>query len=63
MIPIARVQNVTLKQGPVLKWKSLQKVIIVTAAGSEDISGLRIQDADELKELIMRLAKEARNDI
>lgn len=63
VIPIARVQNVTLKQGPILKWKNLQKVIIVTAAGSEDIAGLRNQDADELKELIMKLAKEARNDI
>lgn len=63
IIPIARVQNVTLKQGPILRWKKLQKVIIVTAAGSSEIAGLKGEQADELKELIMKLAREARNDI
>lgn len=63
IIPIARVQNVTLKQGPVLRLKDLQKVVIVTAAGSSDIAGLKNEQADHLKELIMQLAREARNDI
>lgn len=63
IIPIARVQNVTLKQGPILRWKNLQKVIIVTAAGGDQIDGLEVAQAKELKELIMALAREAKNDI
>ncbi len=63
VIPIARVQNVTLKQGPILRWKNLQKVVIETAAGSSEISGLKKPEADQLKELIMELAREAKNDI
>ncbi|AKP67333.1 PH domain-containing protein [Companilactobacillus ginsenosidimutans] len=63
IIPIARVQNVTLKQGPILRWKDLQKVNIVTAAGHSEISGLKTDEADNLKEIIMKLAREARNDI
>lgn len=63
IMPIARIQNVTLKQGPILRWKSLQKVVIVTAAGSEEITGLKNDEANNLKELIMKLAQEAKNDI
>ncbi|MQS53273.1 PH domain-containing protein [Companilactobacillus mishanensis] len=63
VIPIARVQNVTLKQGPILRLKDLHKVIVVTAAGSDEISGLKTSQANDLKELIMKLAKEARNDL
>ena len=63
LIPIARVQNVTLKQGPILHWKDLHKVVIVTAAGASEIDGLKSAEADNLKELIMKLAREARNDL
>lgn len=63
IIPIARIQNVTLKQGPILRLKDLQKVIIETAAGASDISGIKNSEADDLKNLIMRLAQEARNDL
>lgn len=63
IIPIARVQNVTLKQGPLLRLKNLQKIEIVTAAGSSNIDGLTSPQADSLKELIMKLAQEAQNDL
>ena len=63
VIPIARIQNVTLKQGPILRLKNLQKVIVETAAGASEISGIKNDEADGLKELIMRLAREARNDL
>jgi len=63
IIPIARVQNVTLKQGPILRWKDLQKVIIVTASGRSEIDGINSEQADQLKETIMKLAQEAKNDI
>lgn len=63
IIPIARVQNVTLNQGPILRMRNLQKIEIVTAAGSSNIAGLKSSQADTLKELIMELAQEARNDL
>ncbi|MFC6322547.1 PH domain-containing protein [Companilactobacillus baiquanensis] len=63
IIPIARVQNVTLKQGPILRIKDLQKIIIVTAAGQSEIEGIKSTQAEELKEIIMKLAQEAKNDI
>jgi Uncharacterized conserved protein len=63
IIPIARVQNVTLKQGPILRWKNLQKIVIVTAAGKSEIDGIKSDQADKLKETIMKLAQEAKNDI
>lgn len=63
IIPIARVQNVTLKQGPILRWKDLQKVVIVTASGKSEIDGIKSEQADQLKETIMKLAQEAKNDI
>lgn len=63
IIPIARVQNVTLKQGPILRIKDLQKIIIVTAAGKSEIEGIKTTQAESLKEIIMKLAQEAKNDI
>ncbi len=63
VIPIARVQNVTLDQGPFLRWQKLQEIAIVTAATSHKIDGVSLETAEQLKELIMKLAKEARNDL
>lgn len=63
VIPIARVQNVTLKQGPILQMFKLHEVSIVTAAENHKIDGLTGDMAQELKDLIMKLAKEARNDL
>ncbi|WP_125762997.1 PH domain-containing protein [Companilactobacillus hulinensis] len=63
IIPIARVQNVTLKQGPILRSKDLQKIVIVTASGMSEIDGIMSEQADQLKETIMELAQEAKNDI
>lgn len=63
IIPIARVQNVTLKQGPILRIKDLQKVLVVTAAGKSEIEGIESTQAEQLKEVIMKLAQEAKNDI
>lgn len=63
IIPIARMQNVTLKQGPILQLKDLQKVIVETAAGASDIAGIKNDEAMNLKKLIMKLAREAKNDL
>ena len=61
-IPIARVQNVTLKAGPLLQWQKLTAVSIATASTSHNIEGLELAEAEQLREQIMRLAQEARHD-
>ncbi|MQS77432.1 PH domain-containing protein [Companilactobacillus halodurans] len=63
VIPISRVQNVTLSQGPFLRLKDLQKITVQTAAGAKEIDGLKTTEANKIKDLIMRLAREAKNDI
>ncbi|AZZ60496.1 PH domain-containing protein [Oenococcus sp. UCMA 16435] len=61
-IPIARVQNVTLSAGPVLQWQKLEKVIVATASSSHKIDGLKDDTAKQLRDQIMRLALEARDE-
>lgn len=61
-IPIARVQNVTLNAGPLLQWQKLTQVTVATAATSHHIEGLELTEAEQLREQIMRLAREARHD-
>ncbi|MFD1549365.1 PH domain-containing protein [Levilactobacillus fuyuanensis] len=61
-IPIARVQNVTLNAGPLLQWQKLTKVSIATASTNHGIEGLELDEAEALRDQIMRLAREARHD-
>lgn len=61
-IPIARIQNVTLEQGPLLRGQHLQSVKVQTAATTHEIAGVEVSVADALREQIMQLAKEARDD-
>lgn len=61
-IPIARIQNVTLEQGPLLRGQHLQSVKVQTAATTHEIAGVEESVADALREQIMQLAKEARDD-
>ncbi|MFD1486150.1 PH domain-containing protein [Lacticaseibacillus baoqingensis] len=61
-IPIARIQNVTLAAGPLLQWQSLQAVQVHTASTTHSIAGVTGAVADQLREQIMQLAKEARAD-
>ncbi|CAJ1226073.1 PH domain-containing protein [Levilactobacillus zymae] len=61
-IPIARVQDVTLKAGPLLQWQKLTQVTVATAATSHTIEGLELATAEQLREHIMQLAQEARHD-
>jgi membrane protein YdbS with pleckstrin-like domain len=61
-IPIARIQNVTLEAGPLLQWQGLQSVQIQTASTTHHIAGVTRAVADQLRDQIMRLAKEARDD-
>lgn len=61
-IPIARVQNVTLKAGPLLQMYGLQQVVVATAADSHDIEGLDPQAAAKLRDLIMARALEVKGN-
>ena len=61
-IPITRIQNVTLEAGPLLQWQKLQTVKVQTASDADEIAGVTQDVADALREQIMRLAKEARDD-
>ncbi|WP_180368397.1 PH domain-containing protein, partial [Oenococcus oeni] len=60
--PIARVQNVTLSAGPVLQWQKPEKVVVATASSSHKIDGLKDDTARRLRDQIMHLALEARDE-
>lgn len=61
-IPIDRVQNVDLDQGPFLKLFSLQQIVLVTGGGHHAIEALTEEDAIAFKDQVMTLAKEARHE-
>ncbi|WP_225047935.1 PH domain-containing protein [Lacticaseibacillus kribbianus] len=61
-IPISRIQNVTLSAGPILRAHGLQQVEIQTASTSDSLAGVTAEVADRLRDRILALAKEARDD-
>ncbi|MFD1429360.1 PH domain-containing protein [Lacticaseibacillus mingshuiensis] len=61
-VPITRVQNVTLSSGPILRHFQLQEVNIETASTSHKIDGLTKPVAEKLRDQILLLAKEARDE-
>lgn len=61
-IPIARIQNVTLKAGPLMQWQHLEQVVIATAATTHDIEGVQTAVATRLRELIMARAMEVQDN-
>jgi membrane protein YdbS with pleckstrin-like domain len=56
LIPIARVQHVDTRQGPILRGYGLAGVAIATAAGTEEIPALAVDVADDLRDRIAELA-------
>ena len=61
-IPISRIQNVTLEAGPLLQWQTLQQVNIETASTAHVIDGVTRPVADQLRNQILQLAQEARDE-
>ena len=61
-IPISRIQNVTLTAGPLLQWQHLQAVTVETAATSHTIDGVEPAVADQLRDQLLKLAQEARDE-
>ncbi|MBD8069677.1 PH domain-containing protein [Bacillus sp. PS06] len=57
IIPMMRVQHVDTKQGPILRAYDLASVTISTAATVHEIPALDLDEADELRDFISRLAR------
>ena len=62
IIPMIRVQHVDTAQGPLLRHYNLSTVTISTAATTHEIPGLNVEKADELRDYIAQLAREADPD-
>ncbi|CAM3722679.1 PH domain-containing protein [Alkalicoccus chagannorensis] len=62
IIPMIRVQHVDTRQGPIMRHYKLASVTVSTAATIHEIPGLRTEKADELRDQIARLAREADPD-
>lgn len=61
-VPITRIQNVILEAGPLLQLNKLQAVKVETAASSYQIDGVVPETANALRDRIMTLAREARDE-
>ncbi|UQS84504.1 PH domain-containing protein [Apilactobacillus apisilvae] len=61
-IPIARVQNVNLSQGPLLRFQKLNSVHIDTAGDNHKIEAVTHQEAEAIRKQVMDFAMEARNE-
>ncbi|MDR0898938.1 MAG: PH domain-containing protein [Lactobacillaceae bacterium] len=55
-IPLSRVQNVDLEQGPIMRPLNLENIVIVTSADSFTIDGLTSSTADGLRDTILEFA-------
>lgn len=62
-IPVARIQNVTLKAGPLMQTAKLEEVVIATAADSYKIEGVTPNVAAQLRDAIMKRALEVRDEL
>jgi membrane protein YdbS with pleckstrin-like domain len=61
-IPMNRVQNVTISQGPLMAWFKLTKISIETSAASFHIFGLESDEAANLRDGIIEVARKAREE-
>ncbi|AGT32024.1 membrane protein [Geobacillus genomosp. 3] len=62
LIPMARVQYVDVRQGPLLKRYKLASIAVFTAAAAHEIPALRMDEAERLCRLIAEWAKVADSD-
>lgn len=63
LIPMVRVQHVDTQQGPLLRKYQLSTVMISTAATVHEIPALDMDEAEELRQSISRLARVADEDV
>jgi uncharacterized protein len=63
LIPVARIQNVDTRQGPIYRYFGLSSVTITTAATTHEIPALDDETADQVRDTISRLAREYDIDV
>ncbi len=63
LIPVNRIQHVDTRQGPILRSFGLSSVTITTAATTHEIPALSDEVADEVRNRISNLAREADQDV
>ncbi|MCC3358077.1 PH domain-containing protein [Bacillus sp. REN16] len=63
VIPMNRVQHVDTQQGPLLRKHHLATVTISTAATVHSIPALDLEEADQLRDSISRLARVDEDDV
>ena len=63
LVPMIRVQHVTIEQGPIMRKHNLAELQISTAATSHSIPGLKMREAEQLKRQIGELAKVSDEDV
>ncbi|CAH2462499.1 MULTISPECIES: PH domain-containing protein [Bacillus] len=63
LVPMIRVQHVTIEQGPIMRKHGLAELHISTAATSHSIPGLTMYEAEMLKTRIAELAKVSDEDV
>ncbi|WP_459500626.1 PH domain-containing protein [Bacillus sp. C1] len=63
LVPMIRVQHVTIEQGPIMRKHNLAELQISTAATSHSIPGLTMREAERLKRQIAELAKVSDEDV
>lgn len=63
LVPMVRVQHVDTQQGPILRKYQLASVTISTAATVHEIPALDLEEAEEMRISISKLARVADEDV
>ncbi|KRG16207.1 PH domain-containing protein [Lederbergia galactosidilytica] len=63
LVPMVRVQHVDTTQGPLLRKYDLATIQISTAATQHEIPAVDLQEAEEMRHAISRLARVAEDDV
>ena len=63
VIPLIRVQYTDTSQGPLLRAFKLADVNVSTAGGEQSIPGLKLEDADALRDRVATLAKQVHENV
>lgn len=63
LIPMIRVQHVDTRQGPLLRKYKLATVTVSTAATIHEIPALELEEAEEMRVFISKLARVADEDV
>ncbi|MCM3735223.1 PH domain-containing protein [Bacillus cytotoxicus] len=63
LIPMIRIQHITIEQGPIMRKFDLAELKIATAATAHSLPGLTMREAERLKRQIAELAKVSDEDV